>query len=205
MYTLDDIVSGIRCIMIRRVLAFDPAISLAGFAIVDYDDDKNTFTVPYYGVINGDTFFSRKDPLTKEFSRSFCILEKYELHIKDMVNLYKPDLIVCESAFAYKFVAALISLTLVIHTIRRASRYELGKDISTLAPQEVKRLLADYRIERTKIKGIKTKDLTASVVLTHPNIQIVENEQYPLNEEIPSHITDAIGIGVSYFLREYDL
>ncbi|CAM6031535.1 unnamed protein product [Sphagnum compactum] len=85
------------------------------------------------------------------------------------------------------------SLTMVIQTLRTASKIVTGKDIYLVAPRESKKAISSH--------GEASKDSVQEAVLADPTITIKSNKQNPV-EKITEHVYDAIAHGVA-FIRNH--
>lgn len=118
-----------------RILAIDPAAGTSGWCLIEITGyDPITATIVAHGTVSGDKLVREDKPLFKAFGRQFSIVDRLELAYASIIAEHQPDIVVSESAFGYTHMSALISLTLVIHSIRRASRALLGRDIVTVPP-----------------------------------------------------------------------
>lgn len=132
---LEKVVFMISIILPYRILAVDPATGISGWSILDVTSiSPLRVTVVASGTINGEKIIRENKDLLKNFGRQYCILDVLFDRYVDLIQMYKPTAIVSESAYGYTHMSALISLTLAIHTLRRASHAALGVDIVTVVP-----------------------------------------------------------------------
>lgn len=177
--------------MIIRCMSFDPGAGAMGVAVIDYDTDTGKFKVVDTMTVEGKKLLKQYKELRANFADSFCIQHAYyHLIVDDLYPKYKPDLFVSEGAFHHKFVATLISLTLIIGVIRRASQVCLGIDVGIVAPMETKKLIAQ--------KSMANKDEIKAAILGNTNIIF---EHILLPDELTEHEFDAVGHGCAYIMK----
>lgn len=175
-------------------MAFDPAASDMGWCMLEYYPQTDNIVVLASMVIHGRKLLKEHKDLRAEFSDAFCIQTVYyRLILGELLPKYKPDFIVSEGAFHHKFVATLVSLTLVINSIRQASRDWCGQDINIVAPMETKKLIAKNHM--AKKEEIKTAVLSTGNIVFDPSIDHVR-------DMLSEHEYDAIAHGYT-FIHKY--
>ena len=180
-----------------RVLSIDPGITNTGWAVTDYNVKTSVMTTSAYGNFDKAYLVTQRKAMQsqdmhKRYVKHYVLLDAYFYVICDLIEKYKPDEIVCEGAFAHKFIQAYMSLTLVIHTIRRAAHACIDKDIHIVAPQEAKLWVTS--------SGSSTKTETSTAILDYKNLTIKSNKQRTI-EKAPNHVFDAIAIGVTFIQK----
>ena len=126
-----------------RALVNDPGTGTAGWAVLDILSLKPLLIkVIDHGTFDGAKLLRRQTQMTKIYQKQFCILNALYDEYSELVVKFKPDVIVTESAFGYKFMSAFGALTLAIHTLRRVSAVLLGKDIIEVPPTISKKAFA---------------------------------------------------------------
>lgn len=174
-----------------RIMSFDPAISDMGVCVAEFDIEKRTFTILFTKTVSGPKFLKYYKHLRKEFKDAFCVLTALKKYLtEELIPEWKPDYIVTEGAFYHKFVATLISLTLVNDAIRNAARDTIGRDIYVVAPMKTKKSVA----ARGDVKG---KEIIKLAITSHPMI-LPDNRGIGLWDELSEHEYDAIGHGFSF-------
>ena len=172
-----------------RILAFDPASTQMGVAVLDYDITTQTATVLHAETIKGPSLLKHYKELTPHFAKSFCIQTAYYHLVKEhYLKEWKPDYTVVEGAFYHKLAQTLISLTLVINSIRMAVRDAFNRDIQMVAPMETKKVIANNHIAK--------KDEIREGILNNPHIKwdpAVANYEFTTE-----HDYDAIGHGYTF-------
>ena len=175
-----------------RVLAFDPAISAMGIIVGDYHVDSREFRIIYTETYYGPKQLKICKEMRKEFKDSFCILSVMKDYLTNtLIPQWHPDYIVTEGAFYHKFVATLISLTLVNNVIRTSARDTIGRDIYVVAPMKTKKSVAS--------KGDAKKDAIKEAITHHPMIKDCREgcEEFPW-DGLTEHEFDAVGHGFSF-------
>lgn len=180
-----------------RVLSIDPGITNTGWAILDYNTKTSGITTSAYGHFDRAYLVKKRKTMQesdmhKRYAAHYVLLDAYYYVICDLIKRYGPDEIVCEGAFAHKFIQAYMSLILVIHTIRRASHMCIDKDVHIVAPQEAKLWITN--------SGGATKTETTTAILGYENLTIRSNKQRSI-ENAPNHVFDAIAIGVTFIQK----
>lgn len=179
---------------IIKVLAFDPAATLMGWALMEYNTQTHMVLVTAVGTIEGRKLLKHYRDMRKLFSDSFTIQTAYYHLLKEeIIPQASPDFIVSEGAFHHKFVATLVSLTLVINVIREVSRDLYQKDINIVAPMETKKILAKNHMAK--------KEQIRDAVITHKDIMF-SDDLFPIHQMLTEHEYDAIGHGYA-FIQKY--
>lgn len=179
---------------VYRIMSFDPAIGDMGVCVADFDVAARKFRVVYTQTISGPKFLKYYKSLRKSFKDSFCILTAYKKFLtEEFIPQWKPDYIATEGAFFHKFVATLISLTLVNNVIRSSSRDTIGRDIFVVAPMTTKK--------NTAKRGDAGKGAVAEAVMNHPNIEY--GNDFLVWDALTDHEFDAIGHGFSFCVNKW--
>lgn len=177
-----------------RVMAFDPAASEMGCCVLDYYPETDNTVVVATMTIHGRKLLKNYKNLRSEFSDAFCIQSAYYyLILETLLPEYTPTYIVSEGAFHHKFVATMVSLTLVINAIRQAARDWYGRDVNIVAPMETKKLIAKNHMAK--------KDEIKEAVLKTPNL-IFDQTLDHVREMLSEHEYDAIAHGYT-FIHKY--
>ncbi len=169
------------------ILAIDPGFGRTGWAVVNYDPNSKTTVVIATGTLSGDVLFRRRKEIKHLFSKSFCTLDAYEEEFSEMMQKYMPDYVACEGAFYHKFPAAIISLTLMIHVLQRASYAVLKRDIHKVAPMQTKKSVSG--------SGNADKDLIKASLLKDPSVVFGSNS-HP--DSLSEHEYDAVAHAVCF-------
>lgn len=181
-----------------RVLAFDPAITDMGWAYILYDTEKKVYVVQETGIIQGSKLTSGMKLYEKRFQKAFMTAMKMYDVIVGLIFKFRPHYIASEGAFYSKFPQAWASLSIVIHTLRRAWYYTIesslteavtttmGDDVYLVAPMETKKIITG--------KGQADKDQIKAGILKFKNLFI----KSPNKTKLTEHEYDAIGHGVTF-------
>lgn len=175
-----------------RVLAFDPAATEMGIAVIDHNCITGVSMVQWVETLKGPSLLKYFKHMRPHFSNSFCIQTAYYHYVlEDLLPSWKPDVVVSESAFVGRFPAAMISLAHVIGSIRRAVCAWCNRDIVLIAPTETKSVIAN--------SGRAGKEDIASAIMRNSKIQFapgVGNYEF-----LTEHEYDAIGHGHTFCVR----
>jgi Holliday junction resolvasome RuvABC endonuclease subunit len=173
-----------------RVLAIDPATGKSGWTILDiYSLLPLRIVIVKHGQLDGDKLLKEKKEMLPIYGRQFCILDALFDAYVEIMTFYKPDVVVSESAFGYKHMNALISLTLAIDTLSRAARKVLGKSVTLVPPTITKKAFTG--------NGGADKDLMRLAYQSNTFLEGVVAD-----DQITEHEIDAIGHGVGYIRRD---
>lgn len=171
------------------VLAIDPATTISGWSILSLVSlDPLQIVVRDHGVIDGNKLAKRNKELSQKFQRQFCVLDALYHEYCDLIVKYSPDEIVSECAFGYKHMSAFMALTLAIHSLRRAARDTIGKDIHEVPPTISKKALADT--------GGADKPMMREAYFRVPFLI------KPDCPDISEHEIDSVGHGTGYIRRD---
>ena len=176
-----------------QVLAFDPGVGMMGWCHIQFDLSDGTSVVLRRGLITGQHLLKERKELQNKFSKSFIILEVFFEIFCQLIDECKPDYVVTEGAFYHKFAQTYASLSLVIHTLRRACRIKLGCDLYEVAPMETKKAITgNHMADKNQIK---------QSLMTRPGLTIKESPTAPL-EDVSEHEYDAIGHGLTFIAKD---
>lgn len=176
-----------------RILAIDPGVTVLGWALLCYDLVDGNTVVSEHSVLTGQRLLKERKAMQDRFSKSFIVLEVYYQLFCQLIEEHRPDYVVSEGAFYHRFAHTYASLTLVIHTLRRACHDKLGCDIYEVAPMETKKTVTGNNMaDKSQIK---------SALQTRQGLTILETVETPL-EEISEHEYDAIGHGLAFIAKE---
>ncbi len=173
-----------------RIFSVDPATGKSGWALLELISlAPLTIKVLETGQIDGDKLFRQKKEMAKTFQRQFCVLDALYDEYHRLVTLFKPDVVVSESAFGYTHMSALISLTLAIHQLRSVTHSVLGKDLITVPPTISKKSFTG--------SGAADKDAMRKAYYTVPFLIRPEDHEDP-----SEHAIDAVSHGCGYIRRD---
>lgn len=178
---------------IIKILSFDPGLTSTGWALSEYDLVNGTAYVPKRGQIEGRKALTKNKEKLVLFPSQIIQLQQIE---EEVINLtkYKPDYIVTESAYYQPGrLAAFAALILCINTIERVIYTQLHKPLFRLAPQCIKRLVAN--------EAQATKMTIQELILTNTDISLKETKQNPLNK-MSEHEADAIAVMWAFIKNE---
>ena len=171
------------------IFSVDPATGKSGWALLEVISlIPLTVHVLKRGEFDGQKLLRQRKEKSKYIEKQYCILDALYDEYVDLLTEFQPDIVVSESAFGYKHMSALISLTLAIHTLRRASITVLNKDLQTVPPTISKRAFADH--------GGADKELMMKAYLGH--IWLTDE----CDNELTEHQVDAVAHGIGYVKRD---
>lgn len=173
-----------------RILAFDPGITEMGWSVVDFEPLTGKSHVVAAGTLHGQKLVKTDKELKAYFQKPFCVLMAYQKICMDLIRKYKPAHVVSESAFNFRFPQVLVSLTLVIHTIRCAAKDIMMRDIHTVAPMETKKEVAGYHMA--------DKEQIKSSIIAYEGLTFAEGID---KKEMTEHEYDATGHAICFAKR----
>lgn len=174
-----------------RILSVDPATGKSGWSILDLIRlNPLQVRIIAHGQFDGEKLFRKQKEMAERFHKQFCTLAALGQEYEDLMRMYKPDIVVSESAFGYAHMNALISLTLAINELRRASRIVLDKDIVTVPPTITKKAFTG--------SGSADKDHMRLAYQTHIYLEGKVEDGNIISE----HEIDAIGHGIGFIRRD---
>lgn len=176
-----------------RTLAVDPGSGALGWALICYNTTTGTAVVTHRGTLTGQRVLKERKVMQEKFSKAFIILDVYYSIFCQLMDEHQPHYVVSEGAFYHKFAQTYASLTLVIHTLRRACHAKLGTDLYEVAPMETKKLITG--------KSMADKSQIKAALLAMTNLVIVDSKAAPL-EDVTEHEFDAIGHGLTFIARD---
>lgn len=171
-----------------RILGVDPATTKSGWAILDVLSlYPLKIQLIKHGQLDGQKLLQKNKEMSKIFQKQFCVIDALEQTYIDLIEEYKPDVIVSESAFGYSHMSAFQALTLAIDALRRAAKRTLYKDIITIPPTISKKAATG--------SGGADKETMRSAYDNSPYLIKYANE-------ISEHEVDAIFHSVGYLMRD---
>lgn len=173
-----------------RILSFDPAITVAGWAVSDYDLTTGGFMVRRFGNLLPSKIVSHADKrdLVETFGRKIIALDVLSDMVIQLMDEHKPDFVVLENAFINgRFPNAFISLVSWISTIEMLLYKKYGKPTYRLAPKQAKRIISG--------DGTSDKLNIQNAVLANERITFKQKRQMVTLDE---HEADAISIGYGF-------
>jgi len=169
-----------------RIFAVDPATTKSGWALIELISiNPLKIRVLKHAQIDGQKLLTRNKELSKIFQKQFCVLELLEQEYTNLLDEFKPDVVVSESAFGYTHMSAFMALSLAIHTLRKACRNVLNQDLVTCPPTISKKALTG--------SGAADKDQMKEALLNSSEITF---EEEPV--DITEHQIDAVAHGYAY-------
>ncbi len=174
---------------IKRILAFDPGSTMMGWCVIDYDNTLHRFNILHHETITGTQLLKQRKTMQAKFTKSFIVLDVYYDIFCQLITTYQPNYIVTEGAFYHRFVQAYASLTLVIHTLRRACWVLQCDNIHEVAPMETKKTITG--------NSMADKTLIKTCILAMPEIDNLTDV-----DDISEHEFDAIAHGIT-FIRKH--
>ena len=172
-----------------KVLSIDPAITKSGWAVLLVESlIPLRITILAHGQIDGDKLLRTRKEMLQTYQKQFCKLDALHEEYIRLLDTYKPDYVISEGAFGYKHLAALISLTLAINTLRRAAHQILNTDVIEIPPAITKKAFSG--------KGNADKDVMR---------QAYYDASYLTRSganDISEHEIDAIAHGCAFVMRD---
>jgi Holliday junction resolvasome RuvABC endonuclease subunit len=173
-----------------RIFSVDPATTKSGWAVLELISiSPLKVRVLKHAQIDGQKLLTKNKEMSKLFQKQFCVLDSLEQEYVYLIDHYKPDIVVSESAFGYTHMSAVIALTLAIDTLRRASKRVRGKDIVLIPPTISKKALTG--------SGGADKDQMKISLLSSTE---VEFEEAPV--DISEHEIDAVSHAIGFIKRD---
>lgn len=174
-----------------RIIAFDPAVTVMGVAVLSIEDGG--CHVLHTQDVVGKKLLHDKE-MIKIFADvpGFCVVEAYKVLVWQLLKAWKPDEVVAERAFVHKFPAALISLTLVLNAIRVSSWVVSQRDIRIISPTQTKMIITGH--------GDADKDMMKLGILGNTRITYDPSID---PQTLSEHCIDAIGHGYTQYLLRH--
>lgn len=173
------------------IMSVDPGITHMGISILEADEKHHTIKILKRYHIEGYKLCREKKHLLKQFSNQFNVLIVYGVLFTDLIQEWGVDEVVSEGAFSYAIPAAVISLTLVIHQLRKASYELLKKDIHIVSPQFVKKAWTGSGHKDVSKEDMRTRYLQALDVIGDEN-----------REDATEHEIDSTAHGFAWLCRD---
>lgn len=173
-----------------RVLSFDPAITLAGWAVSDYKLPTGTLVVHRYGDISPSKAVSHADmrPKIEQYGRRIIALATLRDMVTNLVEEYKPDFVVLEDAFvSSRFPNAFISLIQWISTVEMLVYQKYNKPVYRIPAKSAKLATSGF--------GGSGKTNIQNAVLSNERIIFKQKRQSPILNE---HEADAVSIAYAF-------
>jgi Holliday junction resolvasome RuvABC endonuclease subunit len=118
-----------------RVFSVDPATGCSGWSVLDVHSlFPLKIQIVATGQIDGQKLLRTQKEMAQRYQAQFCILEALEFTYIGLLQLYGPLVVVTEGSFASAHPSAWKSLILAIHTLRKASKAVLDKDVVEVSP-----------------------------------------------------------------------
>lgn len=172
-----------------RVMGIDPRVS---YTIVERHKEEDEYHVLHFVTLSKTSFPTKDLRLdAKEYNHSLIFLHVSESYIDNLIETYKPDIIVSEDAFyqdgfanAFRTLAAWVTgISLMLYR-----KYKMS--LHTLAPRAVKKCI----IGDAKAKKDETKRLMKEAILSNKKI-IWYDEDY--ENKLTEHSIDAVAIAIT--------
>ena len=174
-----------------RIISFDPSSTKMGYAVLDWDSKTGMITVVDVGTLHGQKLEREKrKQLGDVLDKRMTLLYAYGDIVEELFLKYKPDEVVSESPFQYKFPAAFGSLTLIVNCIARKTWEVLGKMLHTIAPMAGKKGMTG--------RGDAKKDDVQHAIETDPLLSYSGDWA-----KIDDNGFDAVGVGVAFLRTIY--
>lgn len=173
-----------------RILAFDPGVGKMGWAILDYYPSSGTYQVVATGCWDGSKLIKTYKALAANFGKHYTtVMAIYDAAV-NLIAEWSPTVVASEGAFHHKFPQVHASLTLVIHSVRRAAHTALGHDVKIVAPMETKKAIAKNHMAN--------KDQMKAAVTTKVDITFTPDID---SMNLTEHEYDAIGHGYTAYQK----
>lgn len=170
------------------VLAFDPGIYHCGWSVSKVDRETRNATVTTYGTIEAAAAAKKANKKDYEDYGNIISFFLLEQEVKELVETYRPDFVVCEGAFMARFINAFVSLKLCINAIQRVLYSEFRKTLYLVSPKEAKKAVSI---------GTADKEAVQTAITKLPDLVIKETKLKPLIK-MCEHEADSIAIGYAF-------
>lgn len=173
-----------------RILGLDPGAGKMGWSILDYYPTLGHYVVVATGCWDGAKLIKHHKALVANFGKHYTILMAIYDSTCKLIAEWSPTVIGSEGAFHHKFPQVHASLTLVIHSVRRAAHDILNQDVEIVAPMETKKMIAKNHMAN--------KDQMKAAVLHKTDITFADGIDY---QNLTEHEYDAIGHGYTAYQK----
>lgn len=174
---------------IVKIFCVDPGLQSFGYSLLEYNVSSGQIVVLRYGTITGKSLLKQQKEMQLRFEKRYIILWELEKVLEALFLEHKPDYVVSESAFSYKFIQAYAALILVIQSTRTAAMKTLGSDIYLIAPRESKKAI--------NFDGTSDKKSVQDAIFKNAQIIFQQNKNNQV-EELTEHAYDSIAAGVAF-------
>lgn len=174
-----------------RVLSFDPGLTLAGWAVLDYNLTDGTIIVHRFGDISPSKIASRVNmsEQVEKFGKRIISLDILEDMVKKLYDEYKPDYVASEDAFFCPATPnAFASLLHWLNTIELLLFKQYQKPLVKISPRSVKQCI-------TGSGGTQGKLPMHDAIMSDSQIVFKQKKS---QEEMNEHSVDAISVGVCF-------
>lgn len=172
-----------------RVISIDPGSNRAGYTVIDYNLTSGKKNVLYSNTMSGDALSGLYfEPYAKElYGERMTKNMSHGLFLGHLLKKYKPMLVVCEAAYAGKFINAYKALTEHVTLLRVAVyNYDRTLEFGMIEPSRVKALMG--------VKGnTGDKTLMTKALKKREDVLLNEIDISSLDE----HSIDSICIGIT--------
>lgn len=161
-----------------RILGIDPGMHFTGYSFGSYDIETSIYTINDYGVFSADALTKKENKEELKVYGNIITFETYEREFNKLVDKYKPQFVVSESAFYNpRMPNAFLSLSLCINAMKRVLRKHC-MTLYTVAPREAKSTVSTGSADKLAVQeGIhKLKDLKIKHTKATPVEKMVEHE-----------------------------
>jgi Holliday junction resolvasome RuvABC endonuclease subunit len=173
-----------------RILCFDPALTLSGWAVLDLKQSTIPISVYRFGTISPSKLASvaaLRDKVN-EFSKRLISLALLREKVLELLDEFKPDYIVVEDAFYHpKRPNAYISLMQWINILEMTTYQHLNKPVYRIPTRAAKLCVAG--------SGDGDKLNIQTAILNRTDIVF---KQKKLIENLNEHVSDAIAVGYTF-------
>ena len=176
-----------------RILSIDPAISEAGWSILDYEIKSKNVTVYKFGSIMPNKAVSRVDRRddVEKFGKRLMALGVFEDELRVVLEVFKPNYVVVESAFFDpRKPNAYVALVQCYYVIQKLTYQVCHMPIYSVAPKAAKLALTG--------DGTSVKDNIQECVLSSNKIVFKQKKQALA---ITEHEADSIAIGHGFIVN----
>jgi len=178
-----------------KIFSVDPATGKSGWSVLLVESLRPlVIRVLAHGQLDGQKLLRTKKELQLSFQKQYCVLDAlYEAYV-NLITEHSPDVVVSEGAFGYKHLNALISLTLAINTLRRASHTTIGKDVYEIAPMSTKKAFSGV--------GNADKDMMRRAYLA--STYLTRTDVVDISEHEIDSVAHAVGYIKIHLLKDVD-
>lgn len=171
---------------VYRVLSIDPGTDTLGLALLEVNLETKKVVVPHARTFSGDRMSRRFGEYIEVHGEKAARLYAHEVGLTEIMELWLPHAIICESPFLGRFPQAFAALVECLVSIRRAVyNYDRTITLETVDPPTAKKSVGVVGKGTTK-EDVKNalKRLDGRTLVVIPDL-----------DSLDEHSIDAIAVG----------